>query len=221
MIEDRWLAHRLGRPAFTVEAGDEAQDFVGAGPGFYQAKVEAANVRRVNELEAAGFRVVDVNVTLTRPAASLSGEPACSVVPARAHQRGALLEMAANDYTVSRFHLDPRMPAAVASAIKRDWVAAYLDGDRGEELLVAELEDRPIGFLAALASPDGHRVIDLIAVASNARCAGAGRTLVGRLAAYGAPIDVGTQISNVAALRFYERLNFRVRQARYVLHRHA
>lgn len=221
MLEDPWLADRLQQSAFTVEDSDSTKDLALVGPGFYQAKVCAGDMRRVDDLEGAGFRVVDVNITLTRLAAPMVGEPACTVAPARPdEQRSPLLEMAARDYTVSRFHLDPRVPDAVAIAIKRDWLAAYLDEKRGDELLVAEIGGRPVGFLAVMASSDGQRVIDLIAVASDARAAGVGRALVGHLAEYGTRIDVGTQISNVSALRFYESLGFRAQQARYVLHRH-
>jgi dTDP-4-amino-4,6-dideoxy-D-galactose acyltransferase len=87
-------------------------------------------------------------------------------------------------------------------------------------VLVVRVDGKPSGFLAVLRSDDAH-VIDLIAIAAEARGRGAGRALVAHLLATSPQrVDVGTQIANVGALRFYERLGFEVTETRYVLHCH-
>jgi ribosomal protein S18 acetylase RimI-like enzyme len=208
---DAWLAERLGRPAFTLGEGDDPGAL--PGPGFYQAKVPGADVARVHALEAAGFRVVDVNVTLRRAPGPLTAPDGVSVADARPGQRAAVLEIATRHFGVSRFHMDPAIPDAVASAIKRDWAAAVLDGERGDRMLVAEAGGAVAGFLALAAD-----VIDLIAVRTPGRSAGAGRALVAAVA--DRELTVGTQIANTGALRFYERLGFTTVDTRYVLHLH-
>jgi ribosomal protein S18 acetylase RimI-like enzyme len=136
--------------------------------------------------------------------------------------REAVLEIAGRHYDVSRFHRDEAIPAQMANAIKRDWAAAYLDGRRGERMLVVGRTDRTVGFLAVLAPSPEVRVIDLVAVHPEARGGGAGRALVeALLSGSDGRVDVGTQIANTGALRFYERLGFRVSDTRYVLHLHA
>jgi ribosomal protein S18 acetylase RimI-like enzyme len=210
--EDAWLGARLGRPAFTVE--DEDAPEAAQRPGFYQAKVDCDDVERVGALEGAGFRVIDVNVTLRREAGPLAAAPAVRVAGARVEQRDAVLEIATGHFGVSRFHLDPAIEEATARALKRDWAAAVLDGRRGEGMLVAEVAGAVVGFMALLAGP----VIDLIAVRADARRAGAGRALVAAIA--DRTVTVGTQIANIGALRFYERLGFSAISTRYVLHLH-
>ena len=215
MLADAWLAEQLGRPAYTVQASDTRLD---AGAGFYQAKVACADVERVTALEAAGMGVVDVNVTLRRAAAPPTG-PSDGVREAEAGDREAILEIAEQDYTVSRFHLDPRIPDARARRVKRAWVEGFFRGDRGDRLLVHG--DVPSGFHLVLEGPEA-RTVDLIAVAHGARGHGVGSALLSAVFALEPARDVvaGTQVSNTGSLRLYERLGFLVEATRYVLHGH-
>jgi ribosomal protein S18 acetylase RimI-like enzyme len=222
--EDTWLGERLERPVLTFEDGDDPAEVARAtaerAPAFAQAKVGTADVATAAALQDAGFRVVDVNVTLSRRAGV--AEAPQDVGDAGETDRDAVLEIAGRHYDVSRFHRDAAIPRSVANAIKRDWAAAYLDGQRGERLLVVRRDDRAVGFLAVLAPSAAVRVIDLVAVHPDARGSGAGSALVNALLASGdGRVDVGTQIANTGALRFYERLGFVVGETRYVLHLHA
>lgn len=220
MRDDPWLAERLGRPAFTVEA-DDGPGVAPASPAFLQTRVPSADTQRVAALERAGWSVIDVTVTLAREPGPLDGGVAWTVAPARGSETEALLAIAERDYTVSRFHLDPLIPDSIAGRVKRDWLAACLDGKRGEGVLAAlDASGSPAGFLAVLETENAS-VIDLVAVSAAARGAGAGRALVAHLVTSADhTVQVGTQIANVGALRFYEELGFRTRETRYVLHCH-
>ena len=224
MREDRWLAERLRMPVLTFEAGDDPATVVRAAaeraPAFAQAKVACDDVRTAGALQDAGFRVVDVNVTLSCPAHP--DDLPAGVDEAREADRDAVLSLAEHHFTVSRFHRDPAIPAAAAGAIKRDWAAAYFDGRRGERLLVGRRDGRPVGFLGVLASEPGVRVIDIVAVDTAERGGKVGSSLVkALLASFDGRVGVGTQIANTGALRFYERLGFLVTDTHYVLHLHA
>lgn len=217
MREDPWLAERMGRPAITVDGDDDPEIAVA---GFLQTRVPASDVPRVSALERAGWSVVDVTVTLSREPGFEPPDDDWTIRAPAADDRDALLAIAHDDYDVSRFHLDPLVPDAVARRIKRDWLAACLDGERGDGVLVADGADGPAGFLATLTSATA-RVIDLVAVSSVNRGSGVGRALVTHLLAESSTtVEVGTQIANVGALRFYESLGFRSRDTRYVLHCH-
>lgn len=223
MREDHWLAERLEVPVLTYEAGDDpgavARAVAERAPAFAQAKVPCHDVATAGALQDAGFRVVDVNVSLSCPTRSGSG---ANVDEAREADRDAVLDLAERHFTVSRFHRDPAIPPATAGAIKRDWAAAYFAGQRGERLLVARRDGRPVGFLGVLAPEAGVRVIDIVAVDAAERGSGAGSSLVETLlGSFDGRVDVGTQIANTGALRFYERLGFLVTETRYVLHLHA
>jgi ribosomal protein S18 acetylase RimI-like enzyme len=220
--EDAWLGERLGRTAWTVEVGDTIEDVRTHGAGFFQARVATDEVARVGALEDAGFRTIDVNVTFRREPGRLAAGAAGGVRDGRPEDRDAVVTIAERDYLVSRFHLDPEIPAAVASTIKRDWADNFFRGASGDRLLVAAPNGDVIGFLLVLDRAEGS-IIDLIAVATEARGQGAGRALVCGLVESrpARSVVAGTQISNVGALRFYERLGFTVYQTQFVLHRHS
>jgi ribosomal protein S18 acetylase RimI-like enzyme len=191
-------------------------DLANAARGTYLARVPTDRVADLHALCDAGMRVVDVGVTLERIG---SGQP-LNLEWARPGDAEALARIAETAFTRTRFHLDPDIPAAVATAIKRDWVAGALAGRRGDGVLVQRRDGAAVGFLVMLKR--GHdAVIDLIGVAPEHQGAGVGRTLVrGLLGMVPGGVSVGTQAANVASIRFYERLGFGVTQTVYNLHMH-
>jgi GNAT superfamily N-acetyltransferase len=224
--EDTWLSERFGHQVLSV---DSPEGVGTESPATYQARVDASDVAALQALEAAGMRVVNVTVTLGRgpsgPPAPDGGE--WEVREADPRRDSGVADVAARSFRYSRFHLDPQVPDRVADRIKRDWVDSYLDGRRGEHLLVAVRDGEPAGFLAVLARDDGGRrarVIDLIGVAPEAQGGGAGSALVRRFHTESASrcdtVEVGTQLANPPAMAFYERLGYRVLRAAYDLHLH-
>ena len=224
LVEDRWLAERLGRPAFTVrEPSADEQLPADLAPGFYQARVPCERVEVVRALAARGFYVASTGITLARAPGAEAGDDGAPVRDADPERDGALLALAERAFTRDRFHLDPAIPGELADAVKREWVASYLRGDRGEQLLVAEADGAPVGFLAVIRS-GGARVIDLIAVREDGRGAGAGAALVRRFLAESEgsceEVRVGTQAANPRATRFYESLGFRTVDSAHDMHLH-
>ena len=186
------------------------------------------NVAAVRALAEAGFYVTDVNVTFAAATADIQaarGEVA--VMEARPDQQEAVLDIAGTAFRYSRFHLDPLLRAGLADRIKREWIRSYFQKARGDRLLVALVDDRPAGFLAALVADRPEEtvaVIDLIGVARDRQGRGVGRALVAAFAeCYRGRCprsEVGTQIANLPSLAFYEGLGFRLVGSQYVLHRH-
>lgn len=226
MREDTWLAHHLGHAALWWEDGDDPRAVAAAAreraPALAQARVSSADVTSLVALQDAGFRVIDATVTMAG-AAPPTGTTGFDVRDAVADDAPALLEIAERHYGVSRFHRDPAIPDATAGAIKRAWLSAYFDGERGDRLLCAARDGRPGGFLALLLR-DGVGIVDLVAVHPDARGAGAGRALVGAIAGVAERVErveAGTQLANEGAQRFYASLGFTVAATAYVLHLHA
>jgi ribosomal protein S18 acetylase RimI-like enzyme len=219
--EDTWLGKRLGCAAWTVEDSDTADELAASGSGFFQARVPTGDVARVGSLEHIGFRTVDVSVTYRRDPGLPLPKRSVRVRDARPADRPAVTAIAGRDYTVSRFHLDPDIADDVARSIKREWAGNYFTGARGDRMLVAEHDGDVAGFQLVLDTPEAA-VIDLIAVAAPARGRGIGSALVCGLAESSPdrPVQAGTQVANLPALRLYERLGFTVARTDYVLHRH-
>jgi ribosomal protein S18 acetylase RimI-like enzyme len=200
------------------------------GRSFYYAKVPTGRVDVVHALSSVGFAVVDVSVTFARTPAVRCGSTlnetviVDDIVPT---QYEAVLDIASSSFTYSRFHLDPQIPREAANAVKRAWIANYINGKRGERLMVALRDEEPVGFLAVLASTlDGQpcRVIDLIAVDSDQQGRGVGRALVSyfvqRYVGECPLLRVGTQIANVGSMRLYESAGFQMDETAYVMHAH-
>jgi ribosomal protein S18 acetylase RimI-like enzyme len=218
--EDGWLSLRFGHPVYTVSGSPEelSAHMAGQGRASYQAKVPSDEVARVRALCEAGLYVVDAGVTLTRNA-DVNAAPSLPVVDAEPQHEPAVLAIAASAFHASRFHLDPAVSPETAARIKRDWVESYFRGTRGDGLLVALVDGAPAGFLAVLGN-----AIDLVATAPDKQGRGVGEALthefLRRSAGAWDSVQVGTQLANVGATRFYERLGFTTDRTQYVLHGH-
>lgn len=234
--KDEWLAGIFGHPVFRLEdevgrppSAGEILEATGRGPALMYTRIPADRVDRVSRLTGIGFHVVDVTVTLERGAAPSLRVPEGPFRVRRAspEDRDRLLGIAGSCFVFSRFHADPLIPRRTADAVKREWVANYLSGKRGEALFVAESGGMPIGFLAALATgPAGERirVIDLIGVDRSFQGRGAGTALIASFIDDSAGgytrLRAGTQIANLPSLRLYETCGFMITGASYVLHAH-
>lgn len=228
MKRDPWLTERLGRAAWKVERndlGDSLAELRTASPVFAYAKVPVGDLESVWRLSGHGFQVVDVAVTFERP-----GQIAPADTDARfaiADDRDSVCEIAGTVFRYSRFHLDPAISKETANTIKSEWVNNYFAGARGDGMVVAERDGRPVGFLLLLWSTDDLLVIDLIGVDSQYQGQGIGRDMIRFASHYGtgdgrrpSRMRVGTQIANTSSIRLYELLGFRLVEAQYVLHYH-
>lgn len=239
---DKWLSEIFGYSVFKVGIGEPVERAgvpallkdllpasINGGPAFLYARVPTSNVDQVRGLAGQGFYVVDVNVTFALQAkpgmpTSRNSVTVRDVLPG---DRGIILGIAESCFQYSRFHLDSRIPGDVADTIKCEWVRSYMDRRRGERLFIALLDNRPVGFLAALdASTRGRsaKVIDLMGVDRAFQGRGVGTSLVEFfINTYAGMCDLlraGTQVSNFASMRLYERSGFRISESDYILHAH-
>lgn len=235
---DKWLGDVLERPAFRVAPAAPSAPgarplhaHARASPGaFYYAKVATSDVAAARALARAGMFVVDVNVTLEwDPSAPRRlASTGVDVHALRPGEENEVVAIAGRAFEQSRFHLDPDLAPELAHRVKREWVANYARGQRGDRLFVASDGRRPVGFLAALATSSAQgssAVIDLVAVDASARGAGYGRALVDAFVQHYGPthatLRVGTQAANHGSLALYQGSGFVVRETQYVLHMHS
>ncbi len=231
LVEDAWLSSQLGKPCFHLTGdvarksacGRELAVRLSAANMFVDAKVDVSDTAAVGALQSLGFRLIDTAVRLTAPRAACAGQGSADVGFATPAMAAAVGEVAERSFVHDRFHRDPEIPAATANAVKRSWALNFFAGRRGDWMAVACRDGRPVGFLQLLRSPADDLVIDLIAVDRDCRGRGLARAMVGFAAANcacGGRIVVGTQIANVASVRLYEGMGFRLDAAHYVLHHH-
>lgn len=174
-----------------------------------------------------GFQLVEVRLTFSRPG---FGNPEKSN-PVKIRKsidadREAILHIAQNSFTFTRFHADPILPEGAGARIKYAWMENAVVGRRGDFILVATSNSDVVGFLNVLISgkPDSPIwCIDLVAVNPKTQRQGIGGALVEefvRLAPDNAELVVGTQAVNLPSTRLYEEKGFRMKKVEYVLHGH-
>lgn len=170
------------------------------------------------------FRLVDVRVNLTL---DLSGKlPAPNSVrvrPAAEADLPDLRQIARQNFRESRFYADRHFTRQQCQSLYAAWVDRAFDRSFASHLFVAVAGRRPIGFLALKTDRLSAR-ISLIAVDRHAKGKGAGRSLVAAAAktarrAGATELVVRTQGRNPGAIRFYERLSFRLEELKLFFHR--
>jgi dTDP-4-amino-4,6-dideoxy-D-galactose acyltransferase len=235
LVPDTWLANIFGYDVVRVmlekEETVDPKTIFPKGPfpqyAFYYAKVPVISVGQAGALTNAGFRVIDVNVTFERePAPQGNSNKSILVRDIQAGDESIVLDIAETTFIYSRFHLDPFISKELADKIKREWIANYIRCQRGDRLLVAEVDGSPAWFLALLVTGNTEKigVIDLIGVAKSMQ----GRGVAKRLVEYHiqdayqkySRLIVGTQIANVPSMRLYERCGYNISNSTYVLHAH-
>jgi len=240
---DAWLGSMIGWSVFSVEVSESDGSEVTEGlhehakgreATLYYVKIDTRKTAMLQYLGRAGFEIVDVNVQLEARIADITAvemAPGVQVDDVKAlpvEIADAAAGIAERCFRFSRFHLDPLIEGRVANRIKREWVLNYVQGRRGENLLIARRDGQPVGFLAVLLAEDAAcgRIcrIDLIGVDPSAWRQGVARTLIRALVdRYSDRCDcfqVGTQVANIPSIRLYERFGFMMTRTNYVLHRH-
>ena len=228
LCQDVWLGNLLGYPAYHVPANTESLSLeqLPHGPAFVDAKVRVSQLQRVHYLEQLGFRLMDTNLQLSLEQTSLlPGSVLAACRWASPQDQAEVAAIAAQSFTVSRFHLDPQIPNAIANQIKAAWASNFFTGQRGDWMVVAVVHGKVAGFLQLLKGRTNSLIIDLVAVAPNFRGQGLGRSMIAYAAHHCLQslerIQLGTQVANVPALNLYRSLGFRIEQASYVLHLHS
>jgi len=230
---DSWLTDLFGYPVYRLSGAPDGAEagrpwhagLEQTGRLFAYARVPTGDVRRVHRLCDQGFRVVDVSLKFRRAPTTMPGAP-ITVREATAADFADVVRIAGSAFRFSRFHLDPRVPPALADRIKAEWMGSYGRGTRGVGCLVAVQDGTLLGFLGIVEnrSEGVVRIIDLVAVDAFAQGRGVGRALVNHFitksCGVASVVEVGTQAANTPSVRLYEQCGFQLAGSEYVLHAH-
>lgn len=233
IVCDQWLSEIFGHDVCKVvvddelvkSGADELTTKIAGKPVFVYTKVPVECLCYVNFLEELGFRLVEANVVFEK---QIAGAPDlasnCVLRFSEPGDEEQVTALAGRSFKYSRFHLDPLIPGEVANRVKTGWAANFFAGRRGQRMVIAEINDRIIGFAQLLFGKGGCLTIDLIAVDEGARRKGVGRDMIS-FAESGCEgfekIRAGTQVANIASIRLYEKCGFMVVGANYVFHYHS
>lgn len=231
LIADAWLTEKLGKPAFHLVGdlgGGQFQTELRPqlrGRLFVDAKVAVDDAAAASVVQTLGFALIDTNLRfILRRTAAPAWDGKTDVGFATPDMAQTVGRIAENAFTHDRFHRDPAVGANVARRLKGDWARNFFAGKRGDWMVVAREHGVPTGFLQLLRGPQDALIIDLIAVADPHRRSGRAGAMIAFAAAHcpaAGSLVVGTQLANLASVRLYEGLGFRLDAAEHVFHHHS
>lgn len=189
--------------------------------------------------EAAGFRLVDVRLTLERRGGGAIHEPAGGtatvlVRPAAPTDVPELRRIAAASHHDSRFYHDPHFDRARCDELYATWIENSCGDPDGVVLVAAApgadvgaaaaAAGRPCGYIAATLAAGGEGRLGLLAVTGAAQGQGVGGRLIAAalewLASRGAgTVSLVTQGRNLRAQRIFQRFGMVTRSRELWYHR--
>jgi dTDP-4-amino-4,6-dideoxy-D-galactose acyltransferase len=211
-----WDTEFFGVTVARVDAADEGALAAGdawcaanrVGVAYLQLDADAPTTV-FTAAEGAGFRFVDVRVTLslTRERFTTAGETPAPVRACTAADLPALERIASRAHTDSRFYADPRFPRERCDALYATWARRDCT-DPSRRVLVADDQGDAVGYFT-YALDGTSATIGLVGVDAAHRGQGLGAALVhaGLVAAFAEAdlVRVATQGRNAGAQRLYQR----------------
>jgi dTDP-4-amino-4,6-dideoxy-D-galactose acyltransferase len=163
--------------------------------------------------ENFGFHLVDLRVTLKRPAQLLPPVRDGIVIrPARKTDVSVLKSIASVSHRDSRFYHDGHFPAKSCDLLYETWIEKSCDG-YADIVLVPELESQAAGYISCHVLKSGEGQIGLVGVAPERQGRRLGEELVKSALSWFQKrgtdtISVVTQGRNLRAQRLYQRCGF-------------
>lgn len=201
-------------------------DAVREGYQHISAKVSTSNKRLLNELMAAGFRLVDTHVDylLDCEKAKTRDLEGDAVVRGYAEaDLDALMNIARGSYSIDRWHSDPCLPDDLCDAYYAEWVRSCAAG-YARHILVIEDQGEQAGFMTIREADNGEASrIDLTAIAAQHRGKGFYHSLVSEAIRWSKRegyrrMYATTQINNYGSQHTWISHGFNVVASRYILH---
>lgn len=132
-----------------------------------------------------------------------------------------IIQIAGNSFAVSRFLNDPYLPGGPAGRIYAD-ITKNAFGKPGRFFVIHSTHNLISGFLLFSASGVAS-TIELIAIDQNFKGRGVGKSLLRAMEEYVSQrsietIQVGTQLANKAALKFYMSYGFSLKECNSIYH---
>lgn len=161
----------------------------------------------------AGFRMVDIRITLERRASSRAEERSMPVRQATTADLVDLEPIAARGHVDTRFYHDGRFPSDRCDELYRTWIRVSVEGRLADAVLCVDDAGGKAAAYVTCRVTNGEGQIGLVGVSDRVQGRGIGGALIQAsldwFADHGATrISVVTQGRNVRAQRLYQRAGF-------------
>lgn len=234
--KDTWLSDEIGKNVYHLKISNFAEIlFLNAWKKFRVehvnesylifSRIPTNSMNIIHCLEKANFKLIDTSTQFefsNKKLSDIEQNNVLEICYAENSYKQELENIAKDNFQYSRFHLDPLIDDDIANKIKQNWVKSYFFGKRGDKMLLALLNKRPVGFLQLIVK-EKELIIDLICVDKKAQGRGVASSLIKFAGADMKPatIKVGTQISNLASINLYQKLGFILAKSDYIFHYHS
>jgi ribosomal protein S18 acetylase RimI-like enzyme len=166
-------------------------------------------------VEATGFHLVDVRMTLEWKATNFSPIQVPTDLILRNYEDKDLRDLqaiATGSYRHSRYYYDQHYHLERCDSLYVTWIQRDCQGG-AERVIVAERAGAVIGYITCHLSADEGGQISLVGIQEGARGGGVGRQLVQAAQSWFVAqgvhsVSVVTQSRNIEAQRLYQRCNF-------------
>jgi ribosomal protein S18 acetylase RimI-like enzyme len=237
IIKDEWLGNILNKSVYKLNLDDEyikkikdkkseenkeLFEIINKKNVFIYSKIPSTSIKQTKLLEKLKFNLIDTNIVFEKDIFSQNKKYQHKIRFAKKNDEKNVKELSGKSFRFSRFHLDEQIPNKLANEIKFKWVENFFKGNRGDNMILAIVDNNIVGFLLILEKKKSI-FIDLIALDEKHR----GKQIGEEMIAFAEnnfkdkdKIIVGTQIANTPSIRFYEKCGFRVIETYYVFHYH-
>ena len=210
---------------FEREAHSAIKALSADGIALLTARISSSRTRDLEQLQNVGFRVVE---TTFSPAyvgrLGATNESEFVVRNATSQELQAIMNVANEAFTVSRFHNDPYIPAAMANRRYENWVKSTSSSETQELLSIVNANDELVGFFIS-ETTDNEAYWHLTALARPFRGRGLAADVWKTVMQFQSQLGVTsfrTTISgaNMPVVNLYPRLGFRLENPQTSLHLH-
>jgi dTDP-4-amino-4,6-dideoxy-D-galactose acyltransferase len=187
---------------------------------FAQAKINAHSPDSINQLQSLGFKYVEGEIVFQKQTDFQC--PQEEIIPAKYDDLDQLRNIVNNAYNHSRFCL-PWFALSDKERFYATWVEKAVQGQFDDICLCIKNEEKVLGFIT-LKKVETICRIGLIAVAVDARGQQVGSKLMQMANNYAlkqqlTTIQVATQLTNIPAINFYNKLDYKTHSISHWLYR--
>lgn len=234
--QDKWLSEKIGKNVYQLNISDfSEEDFLNTWKEFridhakerylVFSKICTNSLNIFHCLEKNNFKLIDTNLIFELNDNKFSEKQQQNNIEicfAEKKYQQDIENIAKDNFLYSRFHLDPLIDDEIANQIKQNWVKNYFFGKRGDQMVLALMNNKPIGFLQLIIK-EKTIIIDLIGVDKIVQGRGVASSMIQFAQTNIKPscIKVGTQISNLPSINLYQKLGFALNRSDYVFHYHS
>lgn len=193
------------------------------------ARIMLSDMPTIQSLELEGAILTDILLTfhidLKRDVLPTRSSSVVEIVKADERDEQVLMEMASNIFKTDHFHIDYHLSTSKCNQLYAKWIQSCLKG-LADTVLVAIKDGKSIGFitckLGSIFNSYNYGIIDLVGVKKEYEGKGVGSMLItGALKWFSNQTEsvyVGTQVTNIPAIRLYNKAGFRQILSEATLH---